>query len=196
MEGHPELKAITDASGTMLNWALLIAGASIAALVSTSFDRPKTTTGRLFYLLLVPGWFFLGESLYAGFQISQRYIAAIITKNPGVLSSIEEKLNDDFSGQLLFLEIGFGCLALWLLSFLIWFCFLAPRSSASRTEAEKANAERVVAEGAAQRAEEFSETAKRAAGRAEAAQTEAECIAGRLLAQRDPRNPENPTGHA
>jgi hypothetical protein len=167
----------------MLSWTLLIAGASVAALVSTSFDRPKTTGWRCFYFLFALGWVGLALSLYFGFHISQGYIAAVITKKTETLSTIEGNLNGDFSGQLLSLQCGFGCLAAWLVWFLIWFVFVAPQSTGSVADADKAAAQRVIAEAAAQTAKESSQSAESAATRAETARTETQRIADAVAAQ-------------
>jgi cell division protein FtsB len=79
IEIQPDLKAILDASGTMLNWALIVVGGSIAALINTTAERPKTSKGRWIYISLIPAWICLGMSLYYGFSISRNYIAAVVT---------------------------------------------------------------------------------------------------------------------
>jgi hypothetical protein len=59
MDNQPGLKAILDNSATLVSWALAIVGGTVAALIGSSYERPKTWRGRLIYLLFVPAWFFL-----------------------------------------------------------------------------------------------------------------------------------------
>jgi hypothetical protein len=58
MDYQPGLKAILDNSGTLVNWALAVAAGSVAAIVSTSYERPRTRLGRMIYLLFPLAWFF------------------------------------------------------------------------------------------------------------------------------------------
>ena len=60
MDYQPGLKAILDNSATLVNWALAVVGGSVAAIIGSSYERPKTWRGRLMYLLFPPAWVFLG----------------------------------------------------------------------------------------------------------------------------------------
>jgi hypothetical protein len=173
MERHPDLKAIVEVSGTMLNWALLVAGASVAALVSTSYERPKTRGGRWFYVFFVPAWVFLGISLYIGLRVSRRYIAAIIPTKPNVLDSISNHVNEDFLHQWQSLLSGLGFLAVWLVLFLSWFMWFAPESTSAQNSGSLTDAHKATAERAADKAAAESVPAEKAAERAATATEDA-----------------------
>jgi hypothetical protein len=98
MDYQPGLKAILDNSGTLVNWALAVAAGSVAAIVSTSYERPRTRFGRMIYLLFPLAWFFLGKSIYAGEQISRRFIAAQVV-TPAQARKILELMQADFLHQ-------------------------------------------------------------------------------------------------
>jgi hypothetical protein len=127
MDYQPGLKAILDNSGTLVTWALAVGGASVAAMISTSYERPKTWRGRLIYLLFPLAWLFLGISVYEGQQISKRYIAAQLVCEQDRLS-ILRAMSSDFSYQSLMLITGLAVLFAWLLWFVAWWIWCAPNA--------------------------------------------------------------------
>jgi hypothetical protein len=126
MDFHPGLKAIVDSSGTMISWALAVAAGSVVALVSTSYERPKTPRGRTMYLLFPPAWTCLGASVYCGQQISQRFIAAQLSADPENVRKILEQMNGDYVRQSGLLIAGLAILLVWLLCFVVWWIWCAP----------------------------------------------------------------------
>jgi hypothetical protein len=124
---QPGLKAILDNSVTLVNWALAALGGSVAALIGTSYERPKTLNARMIYWLFPLGWFFLVWSIYQGQQISGRFIAAQIAAakhdaaNQETVRTILIATNSDFDSQQFTLTAGLVTLSLWLLCFLVWF---------------------------------------------------------------------------
>jgi hypothetical protein len=77
---------------------------------------------RYIYLLYIPGWLFLGLSIYYGEKISRRFMAAKLVPKEN-LSKIAKLVSQDFGNQRLMLEIGLLIFALWLVAFLIWWVF-------------------------------------------------------------------------
>lgn len=107
----------------------------MAALIGSSYERPKTRRGRLIYLLFPLAWIFLGLSIYAGEQISRRFIAAQVKPDPENVRNILMLMNDDFHFQLLMLQMGLGVLFVWLLCFLAWLIFWATKGSGKKNSA-------------------------------------------------------------
>jgi hypothetical protein len=112
----PGLKAILDNSGTLVNWALAVAAGSVAALIGTSYQQPKTRRWRPIYLAFPMAWAFLGRSVFWGEQISRRFIAAQLGK-PVALPKILGLMQSDFLHQWSMLMRGLALLAVWLLLF-------------------------------------------------------------------------------
>lgn len=121
MDYQPGLKAIADNSAVLINWALAVAGGSIATIVGTSHERPKTEDGRLIYLIFPVAWLFLGASIYAGEEISRRFIAAQLNPEESNIRAILSGMNDAFVRQWNCLELALVCFFLWLLVYVCWF---------------------------------------------------------------------------
>jgi hypothetical protein len=115
------IKAIVDGSGVITNWSLALFGATLAALIGTSYVKPVKATAKLMYLLYIPSWFFLAASIYYGDLLSRRGIKAIIT--PQYIEQCEEKMNNDFTLQHTNFNLALICLGVWLLFYLIWWIF-------------------------------------------------------------------------
>jgi magnesium-transporting ATPase (P-type) len=126
MDYQPGLKAILDSSTLLVNWALALFAGSAAAIVSTSFERPKKQLTRLFYLLFPVAWCFLGSSLWAAQDISRRYVAAQFSHDSENLRNILSKINGDYLRQWQMLAIGLLFLCAWLLWFVVWWIWCAP----------------------------------------------------------------------
>ena len=134
MDYLPGLKAILDNSGTLVNWALALVGGSLAAMLSTSYEHPKTWRGRLIYLLFPLAWLLLGISINAGQQISRRFVAAQFVKE-NVRSDILKSMGDDFSQQSQMLLWGLAVLFAWLLWFVVWWIWYAPTAAEKNVSA-------------------------------------------------------------
>ena len=122
MDFQTGLEQISSGSAVLVTWALAVVAGSVATIVSTSYLRPMNRAMRSIYLLFIPGWLFLGLSIYYGEKISRRYMAAKLVPEEN-LSKIAKLVNQDFGNQRLMLEIGLLIFALWLVVFLIWWVF-------------------------------------------------------------------------
>jgi hypothetical protein len=116
------LEQVSNSSTQLVTWALAIIAGTIATIVSTSYMRPMSKVMRIFYLLYIPGWFFLGYSIYYGDKISRRYIASKLVPEQNVVD-IAKCINQDFGCQQLTLKVGLSIFAVWLVAFLIWWVF-------------------------------------------------------------------------
>lgn len=121
MDYQTGLKAIADNSAVLINWALAVAGGSIATIVGTSHERPKTEDGRLIYLIFPIAWLFLGASIYAGEEISRRYIAALLDPEERNIRAALSGMNDAFVRQWTWLEVALILFSIWLLVYVCWF---------------------------------------------------------------------------
>lgn len=129
MDYQPGLKAILDNSATLINWALAVMGGSVAAVIGSSYERPKTWSDRLMYVLFVPAWIVLGLSIFKGKQISGSFIAAQFATREETIHDILNRMNDGFLFQWSMLESGLVVLFVWLIWFLVWFIFFSTRNS-------------------------------------------------------------------
>jgi small-conductance mechanosensitive channel len=116
------LEQINNGSAGLVTWALALVAGSVATIVSTSYLRSMNRVIRCIYLLFIPGWLFLGLSIYYGERISRRFMASKLVPEEN-LHKIAKMVNQDFANQRLLLEIGLLIFALWLVIFLIWWVF-------------------------------------------------------------------------
>lgn len=117
------MKVIAEGSRAISGWALLIIGASIVAIVGTSYMRPLNLRVRLTYLLFIPGWVLIGLSSYYGDWVSRRYMAAAVALQEDRLRSILVKVNTEFAAQLFYFQSGLLVFSVWLILFLLWWVF-------------------------------------------------------------------------
>src|SRR5262249_33945869 len=96
-------EAVRAFSETLSQWALLIATRSILILVGKDYHGPQETPWRYIYVLLLPGWIFLGFSLYYGMTIQQEYVGYSLemsAQNAAVeLSKLAEQIRDNLICQ-------------------------------------------------------------------------------------------------
>jgi hypothetical protein len=126
MDYQPGLKALLDSSTILVNWALALFAGSAAAIVSTSFEKPKKRLTRLVYFLFPKAWIFLGCSLWAAQNISRRYVAAQFSHDSANLKKLLSKANDDFALQWNMLALGLFVLCAWVVWFIVWWIWWAP----------------------------------------------------------------------
>jgi hypothetical protein len=126
---------MADGSSTLVGWGLTIIAASIITIVSTSYLRPSNKKIRLIYLLFIPGWMFIGLSIYFGNKISRRYIASMLVPRTDIIHEIGNKINTEFSSQLLWFQVGLIFFSIWLLLFLLWWIFGEWSVSTDKTKA-------------------------------------------------------------
>ena len=115
------VKSISESSNLINNWALSILGATLVAILSTSYIKPVGKFWKLIYLLYIPGWYFLYISLGANDSLNRRGLMAQI--KPERLEEIIDKMNDDFYSQIQNFRYAVGCFCIWLILYLIWFIF-------------------------------------------------------------------------
>lgn len=113
------LKQILDSSAQLSASALAIFGGTVAAILGTSYRRPRQLRWRLPFFLFVPGWFFLGRSMYLGNSIASRYLAATMVK-PAEWMVIATRINDDFANQRDSLLVSLFFFGAWLASYLLY----------------------------------------------------------------------------
>lgn len=115
------IQAIISSSNNIASWCLSLLGATVLAILSSSYIKPLGKWSKLIYLLFIPGWLFLGLSIKYNDSIVRRGIAATIDQNR--IPSIVNKMNDEFIFQLKDFKIALYFFALWLLLFLLWWIF-------------------------------------------------------------------------
>lgn len=131
MEIQTALKIIVEGSGQLVAWALAIAAGSVAAIVSTSYIRPENKLFRLVYLLFLPGWLFLGLSVYYGDQVSRSYMASLLVDKNAV-RTIAQAMNTEIVCQRNMFGLALLFFTLWLVLFLCWWIFGKWSVSSSR----------------------------------------------------------------
>lgn len=117
---NPDLLRLpVEASGQLTAWALGIGGASIVALASGSYRRPVRLRWRLAYWLFLPGWAFVGLSVYFGNRIQRSFLAAQLGKAERV-REIAENINSFYSWQHWWFIAALVCFGVWLLIYLLY----------------------------------------------------------------------------
>jgi hypothetical protein len=111
---------IIQHSGTIVNWCLSIVGGSILVIISGDYVRPVSRKMRLFYLLFIPGWFFLGWAVKSGVNVANQGIMSVLMqKDEAKMIEIMAIMGDSYSKQLFFFNIGLIFFGIWVLVFLI-----------------------------------------------------------------------------
>jgi len=115
------IKEITSSSNTIVTWSMSIVGASLLAILSTSYIKPVEKWNKLAYLLYIPGWVYLAIAIQLGNKIARREIVAVMAPEriPGIL----EKMNDEYASQLQAFNMSLIFWGIWLLLFLLWWIF-------------------------------------------------------------------------
>ncbi|HLK04743.1 MAG TPA: hypothetical protein VKT53_09910 [Candidatus Acidoferrum sp.] len=110
---------------TLTQWTLLIFGGSVALLVGSSHRRPGGWI-KYAYFLFLPGWLFLGLSLYWGRSVQGVYLALLLQINQNI-TQLKQALNSDSYKQMRALEFGLGVFGVWLLVYLFWWILTDPK---------------------------------------------------------------------
>ena len=118
------LKQILDSSAQLSTWGLAVFGGTVAAILGTSYPRPIPRRWRLPFLLFVPGWFCVAQSLYLGNAIAGRYLASTMVKEPDILMAISTRINDDYGNQADWLLYSLFCFGAWLMCYLYYWVFV------------------------------------------------------------------------
>jgi len=116
------LSALSNAAGTVTGWSLAILGATVVGIVSSEYLRPEGRI-RFFYLLFLPGWYFLGTSIFYGDKIARRFAAAALTQKLERLEQIGQSMNTEYGRQRFFFQLAVLLFSLWITSLLLWWVF-------------------------------------------------------------------------
>lgn len=128
------LGEVAEHANKLGDWALAIFAGSVAVLIGTSYLQPQQPIVRIMYLLFIPGWGFMGLSLYSAKEVSQGYLASLLMGEE-FIEETASCLNDAYARQLDYLEMATVFFSLWLVIFLFWWIFFAkpPVGSKHRT---------------------------------------------------------------
>ena len=121
----PNLKVFQQAvalSQSLSQWAQLIIGGTVVFLLGTAYQRPGFLKIRLTYLLMLPGWGFLGASIYNSIQVQRALYAYLLLSHPDI-GPFREAINRDGYRQLWQMEWGVSFFVLWLVIYLGWWVF-------------------------------------------------------------------------
>jgi len=134
MDESKFFEAAQNLAQSISQWDLLIIGASMVIIVSTSYYRPKTRRMRAAYFLFVPAWALLAFSIYQGIEVQSRYVAYLVAarhQNSTLIETIANEMNRNALAQIRYLELALVCLGLWLVVYILWWV-LADQSSEKR----------------------------------------------------------------
>ena len=119
-DATPVLDYVLGSSAQLSAWALAVAGGSVAALLSTSYRRPERPLWRYPFLLFLPGWVCIANSLYAGNNLVGRFLASKMV-SVDKLRDIASKINDLYDDQRNFLLYSLVFFGVWLAIYLaVW----------------------------------------------------------------------------
>src|SRR5438876_5878855 len=99
------LAALSAAAATVTGWSLAILGGTVAGILGSDHLRPAGAI-RYVYLLFVPGWGFLGASLFYGDRVARRSAACAFTNDHKSLAEIGQSMNSEYAQQRLFFELA------------------------------------------------------------------------------------------
>lgn len=116
-------KEVVAHSSQLTTWALSVFAGTIAAIISTSYIRPKEITLRISSLLFIPGWACLSISIYHGEQLARKYLASIMVEQDAAINIISE-INDVFSDQRMYFYFALIFFGAWLVVFLLQWVFV------------------------------------------------------------------------
>ncbi|MBV6644110.1 MAG: hypothetical protein KI790_01595 [Cyclobacteriaceae bacterium] len=105
---------IIRSSEVMVSWSLAVIGGSILTIISNSYNRPLNLYGRLIYLLFIPGWIYLGQSLFVFQELSGFGIGAKLQPSYENLKATVLQLNTLYASQSEKLLTGFIFFGAWL----------------------------------------------------------------------------------
>ncbi|HEV7333084.1 MAG TPA: hypothetical protein VGN63_18765 [Flavisolibacter sp.] len=119
------LNVFAEESDAVTKLALSVLGASILAMISTSYLKPSSRKWRWIYLLFIPGWVLTVISVYFGALVKQLKITGNLYPSP--TSNNEEILRnavahsaDYFVYQSRTFSMSILFYTLWIVLFAIW----------------------------------------------------------------------------
>jgi hypothetical protein len=113
------LSAISSGASTITGWALAILGGTVVGLVGGKYLHPGGAI-RYVYLLFLPGWLFLGASVFYGEKVTRRFTASAFTQEDKRLLEIGNEMNIEYGRQRLFFQLALLTFGIWLAALLIW----------------------------------------------------------------------------
>jgi hypothetical protein len=115
-------------------WALLILGATIAAILTTSYRRPA----RLWLRILIAAfsvitWMLLSATIWYGLESSRAFVAAKLM-SPTEANYFQGlvRMNGALASQLKLFTYSIGFLVFWVGSFVIWWVIDPEREPSSK----------------------------------------------------------------
>lgn len=123
-----ELKAFESAAALaqkLMEWSLVLVGASLLPLFSTTYRRPRSLAMRLSFLTFTIPWAFTALSVKHGLDVQGEYIARLMRQNltPDERLEMIASLNDSAGSQIGHLENALLFFGMWLLIFAFWWVF-------------------------------------------------------------------------
>jgi hypothetical protein len=112
-------EAAVSFSQSLSQWAYIVLGGSVACLLKDLKSRPSSRFVRHSFWAFIPGWFFLGRSIYQGMKVQGANIAYLMSPSPA-RDAVILSFNKYTASQLFSMKWGLGIFALWLVVFLIW----------------------------------------------------------------------------
>jgi hypothetical protein len=116
------LETVAAFCQSLAQWTFIIIGGSLVVLVGTSYYRPARVWVRLIYLLFIPSWVYLAQSIYFGLRTQEAYAAYLLVEKT-TLQGSAAAMNGDAQKQISSMEIGLLLLTLWLVLYLFWWIF-------------------------------------------------------------------------
>lgn len=116
------LEAAAAQANLLTTWTLAIIGGSIIALLQTSYLRPGNWRTRIAYLLFIPGWYFLGKSIYYGSEVRAVHLAGLFAPNLNE-NELLTQVGIDAANQSSNLHLGLLMFGVWLALYLAWWIY-------------------------------------------------------------------------
>ena len=118
---------------SLSQWGYIVLGGSLAVLLGTSHDAPRSRWLRMFYFLFAPAWLFLGLSIHQGTRAQEAYLAylfyPVITINEA-----SRQISGDIRSQIFWLYWGLRLLCAWLFLYLIWWVIWKKQDDGERAK--------------------------------------------------------------
>jgi hypothetical protein len=123
------LKGFFDVGGDLNQWALILIGGGLVAMVSTSYRTPRWPW-RLMYLALVPGWGLLGWALWEGAYLRRVYAGAVFAaQQPEGRLELMTQANAALGKQIFAFQLGLALFVVWLMLYMLWWLFVDKAST-------------------------------------------------------------------
>ena len=122
------INSIVSLSKSLSTLSATIFGASILFLISTSYKKPDTRSGRYFFLILLPVWISLVTSLYYSVLLERHDAAKNQTTKEAFRGIILGTVRESYHSQFNWFFVGLCFLGIGLSIYLFWWIYSAPQS--------------------------------------------------------------------